>query len=112
VTKKPPPTTTTKRPAGAGKKAAADEKRPWLRDLARQMPQLPPAPKRLSTAHLLDKAQVCAIANVSFPTIWQCVFPRSRVVGGKSMWLSNEVDDWLRSLPVRRLKGDAPTEAA
>jgi predicted DNA-binding transcriptional regulator AlpA len=62
---------------------------------------------------LVDKAQVCAIANVTFATIWAWMragkFPRSRVVGGKSMWLSTEVDQWLAELPVRALKGDAPT---
>jgi predicted DNA-binding transcriptional regulator AlpA len=40
------------------------------------------------------------------------MFPRARVVGGKSMWLSSEIDEWLASLPVRPLKGDAPVEAA
>jgi predicted DNA-binding transcriptional regulator AlpA len=63
-----------------------------------------------SRLHLLDKAEVCAIANVTFPTIWLWMqrgkFPRSRVVGGKSMWLSTEVDAWLANLPVRPLKGD------
>jgi predicted DNA-binding transcriptional regulator AlpA len=33
-------------------------------------------------------------------------FPRSRVVGGKSMWLLREIEEWMASLPVRRLKGD------
>src|SRR5262249_48492326 len=59
---------------------------------------------------LLDKTEVCRIANVTFPTVWQWMrdgkFPRSRVVGGKSMWLSSEVEDWLASLPLRPLKGD------
>ena len=39
-------------------------------------------------------------------------FPRSRVVGGKSMWLSTEVDAWMSALPLRPLKGDTPLEAA
>jgi predicted DNA-binding transcriptional regulator AlpA len=34
-------------------------------------------------------------------------FPRSRVVGGKSMWRSDEVQAWLDALPVRPLKGDS-----
>jgi predicted DNA-binding transcriptional regulator AlpA len=34
-------------------------------------------------------------------------FPRSRVVGGKSMWLLSEIEEWMAALPVRRLKGDA-----
>jgi predicted DNA-binding transcriptional regulator AlpA len=94
----------TKRPAAqvafaekaADTKAAAMISRPGLR--------------------LLDKSEVCAIANVTFPKIWTWqrsgMFPRARVVGGKSMWLSSEIDDWLTSLPVRPLKGDAPVEAA
>jgi predicted DNA-binding transcriptional regulator AlpA len=40
-------------------------------------------------------------------------FPRARVVGGRSMWLSTEVDAWLAALPVRPLKGDnRPLDAA
>ena len=67
----------------------------------------PPAP--LST-RLLSKREVLAIANVSYPTLWswmrQGKFPRSRVVGGKSMWLSTDIEAWLATLPVRKLKGD------
>ena len=47
---------------------------------------------------------------VSFPTIWAWMragtFPRSRIVGGKSMWLSTEIEAWLAALPLRHLKGD------
>ena len=128
---------TTKRPAAqvaASKKAAAikaaakQPQRLWLQTLARQLPpltdeSLPSAPERMCAAHqsqgpprLLDKAQVCAIANVSFPTVWAWMragqFPRSRVVGGKSMWLSTEIEAWLVALPVRVLKGDTPLEVA
>jgi predicted DNA-binding transcriptional regulator AlpA len=128
-------TTKTKKPAAqvepankaAALKATADAKRrqpPWLRDLARELPplndeQLLPAPERKWSANLsqgpprlLDKAQVCAIANASYPTLWSWMrdgrFPRSRVVGGRSMWLSTEVEQWMQRLPVRVLKGDAP----
>ena len=63
---------------------------------------------------LLAKHEVMAIANVSFPTIWLWMrdgkFPRSRIVGGKSMWLSSEIEAWLAGLQVRPLKGDAPSE--
>jgi predicted DNA-binding transcriptional regulator AlpA len=115
----------------AALKAAADEKRPqpsWLQNLARQLPplsneQLPPAPERTWAANLsqgpprlLSKSDICAITNVSYPTIWGWMrdgkFPRSRVVGGKSMWLSTEIERWLAALPVRPLKGDAPLEVA
>jgi predicted DNA-binding transcriptional regulator AlpA len=65
---------------------------------------------------LLDKAHVMAIANASFPTIWAWMrnnkFPRSRIVNGRSMWLSSEINNWLAALPVRTLKGDnAPGDA-
>jgi hypothetical protein len=34
-------------------------------------------------------------------------FPRSRIVGGRSMWLASEVSDWVAGLKKRPLKGDA-----
>jgi predicted DNA-binding transcriptional regulator AlpA len=95
----------------------------WLRLKAaprvatRELDDVQPAPERMRAAdrsqgppYLLDKAQVCAIANVSFPTVWAWMragqFPRSRVVGGKSMWVSTEIEAWMAALPVRPLKGD------
>jgi len=64
---------------------------------------------------LLDRIEVCAIANVTYPTIWAWMrdgkFPRSRIVGGKSMWLSSEIEEWLASLPVRPLKGDKQSDS-
>jgi predicted DNA-binding transcriptional regulator AlpA len=67
-----------------------------------------PAPR------LLNKREVCALAGgVSFPTIWAWMragtFPRARIVGGKSMWVSTEIDTWIAGLPVRPLKGDEAT---
>jgi predicted DNA-binding transcriptional regulator AlpA len=64
---------------------------------------------------LLDRHEVCAICGVTYQIIWrrmrQGSFPRSRIVGGRSMWLSDEVEQWLRNLPVRPLKGDALVES-
>ena len=69
------------------------------------------AAKARHADRLLTKPEVCAIAHVSYPTLWQWMlagkFPRSRIVAGRSMWLSTEVDAWLAELPVRPLKGDA-----
>jgi predicted DNA-binding transcriptional regulator AlpA len=69
---------------------------------------------RAPPVRLLDKNDILAITNVTFPTIWAWMragtFPRSRVVGGKSMWLSSEIEQWLVELPVRALKGDAEVE--
>jgi predicted DNA-binding transcriptional regulator AlpA len=63
------------------------------------------------SVRLLDKHEVCAIANVTYPTLWawmrKSTFPRSRIVGEKSMWLSTDIDAWLAGLQVRPLKGDA-----
>ena len=63
---------------------------------------------------LLDKGEVTAIANVTFPTIWSWMqrgkFPRGRIVGGKTQWLSSDVEAWLAGLPPCRLKGDAPDQ--
>ena len=63
---------------------------------------------------LLDKGEVTAIANVTFPTIWSWMqrgkFPRGRIVGGKTQWLSSDIEAWLAALPPCRLKGDAPSD--
>jgi predicted DNA-binding transcriptional regulator AlpA len=60
---------------------------------------------------LLSKYEVMTITGMSYPTLWAWMrdgrFPRSRIVGGKSMWLSTEIEEWLAGLPVRPLKGDA-----
>ena len=65
---------------------------------------------------LLSKYEVMTITGMSYPTLWAWMrdgrFPRSRIVGGKSMWLSTEIEEWLAGLPVRPLKGDAPDEVA
>jgi prophage regulatory protein len=59
---------------------------------------------------LLFKPEVIERTGLSFPTIWGLMrkgeFPRSRIVGGRSAWLSSEIDAWIRRLPVRKLKGD------
>src|ERR1700731_1329715 len=70
------------------------------------------APPRV---RLLDKHEILAITGTSFPTVWSWMrakppkFPRSRVMGGKSVWLSTEVEEWMAALPLRRPKGDANT---
>jgi predicted DNA-binding transcriptional regulator AlpA len=63
---------------------------------------------------LLSKPEVIAITGASFVTIWTWMrdgkFPHARIAGGRSMWRSDEIDAWLAGLPIRPLKGDAPTE--
>src|SRR5262245_17418457 len=86
-------------------------------------PAAPAAPKAKtkpsnpsSDTRLLSKSEVLAIANVTYPTLWAWMrngtFPRSRVAGGRSMWLSTEVEAWLAQLPIRPLKGDTAAHAA
>lgn len=65
---------------------------------------------------LLSKAEVVAITGHSFTTIWKWMragkFPAARSCGGRvgnghshedgsqrAVWLSSEVDAWMRSLP-------------
>jgi predicted DNA-binding transcriptional regulator AlpA len=64
---------------------------------------------------LLSRPEILEITGVTFPTIWAWMrggtFPRSRIVGGRSMWRSDEIDAWMAALPVRPLKGDAEAEA-
>jgi predicted DNA-binding transcriptional regulator AlpA len=59
---------------------------------------------------LLGKPEILVLTGLTYPTIWKMMragaFPRSRVVGGKSKWRSDEVEHWLADLPVRKLKGD------
>jgi predicted DNA-binding transcriptional regulator AlpA len=72
------------------------------------------APRAPPDTRLLSKPEVLAIVGVTYPSLWAWMrngtFPRSRVVGGRSMWLSTEVDAWIAGLPIRRLKGDAAAE--
>jgi prophage regulatory protein len=95
--------------------------KPWLkatalRAPAREKPQ-PPAEvaKRFDIPRLLNRPEVCAIAGVTYPTVWAMMqdgsFPRSRVIGGKTRWLSTEVEQWVRDLPVRQLLIDKSPEA-
>lgn len=74
--------------------------------------QATPAPP----VRLLSKAEVLRITGVSFQSLWVWMragkFPRARIAGvggnsSRSVWRSDEVDEWLASLPVRRLRGDA-----
>jgi predicted DNA-binding transcriptional regulator AlpA len=95
------------------KKKKAATQPAWLRPaslnhpLAVESPLLPPQ----GEPRLLDRHKTCELADATYSTLWAWMragkFPRSRIVGGRSMWLSTEVFAWMASLPVRRLKGDA-----
>lgn len=59
---------------------------------------------------LLSKLEVVDRVGASYPSIWQWMragtFPRSRSLGGKTVWIAAEVEAWICSLPASRLKGD------
>jgi len=71
---------------------------------------------RAPPIRLLGKPEILQITGVTFPTIWAWMrknqFPRCYVIGrsssSKSVWRSDEVDQWLAGLSLRPLKGDAP----
>jgi predicted DNA-binding transcriptional regulator AlpA len=70
-------------------------------------------PEPANQIRLLDRHEVCALADVTYPTIWAWMiageFPRGRTVGGSNRvrWRSDEVDAWIAGLPPSKLKGDA-----
>jgi predicted DNA-binding transcriptional regulator AlpA len=101
----------------ASKAAPAKKKPPaWLnanrKERHRAARKAERKPKRApqGVPRLLNRHEICAIAGCSFQIIWRRMragtFPRSRIVGGRSMWLSTEVEAWLHALPLRPLKGD------
>jgi predicted DNA-binding transcriptional regulator AlpA len=59
---------------------------------------------------LICKSELLKRVPLSFPTIWKMMqqnqFPRARVIGGKSVWIESEVDDFLAALPLRHYKND------
>jgi len=57
---------------------------------------------------LLSKRRVLARIPVPTPWTWMRAgkFPRAKDIGGKSVWLASEVEEWIAALPLRKLKGD------
>jgi predicted DNA-binding transcriptional regulator AlpA len=119
-------TTITAAQGAAAKKATAEgekhSRRPWIHRLGKRATPVSAAgamrapPRQVTAARvatnirpqLLTRQEVVALAGVTYPTIWLWMregrFPRSRAVGGKSMWLASEIDAWVAALPVRSLK--------
>jgi prophage regulatory protein len=58
----------------------------------------------------LSKPDVLERVGVSYVSIWTWMragkFPRSVQIGGKVAWYQHEVEDWIASRPIQRLKGD------
>jgi predicted DNA-binding transcriptional regulator AlpA len=92
----------------------SNPQKPWLRPAALHAPareKQKPSPteiaERVGMPRLLDRVQP-TMATTSCRTLWTMMrnnkFPHGLVVGGKSMWRSDELAAWMASLPVRRLK--------
>jgi predicted DNA-binding transcriptional regulator AlpA len=73
-------------------------------------------PRAPPSVLLLSKTDIVGITGVTYPTIWKWMnagtFPRSRVVGGKAMWRSDDVKAWFDALPMQTLKCDKQKEEA
>jgi prophage regulatory protein len=58
----------------------------------------------LSRREMLDRVKQ------SYTKVWRLMqkneFPRSRDVGGKVAWIESEIDDWILSRQVVKLKGE------
>jgi prophage regulatory protein len=57
----------------------------------------------------LSKRQVLAKVPVTAPTLWawtrQGKFPKPRALGpNRTVWIEAEVDEWMRSQPIRQYK--------
>jgi predicted DNA-binding transcriptional regulator AlpA len=65
----------------------------------------PERPRRLITKRELRRR-----VPLSFPTIWKMMrqnrFPPARIIGGKTVWLEDEIDALFDTLPLRRYKSD------
>jgi predicted DNA-binding transcriptional regulator AlpA len=67
-----------------------------------------------SPPRLIDKNELLRRVPFTFPTIWKWMrekdvdgkpaFPCSRDTGGKTTWVESEIDNWIRTRPM---KGDA-----
>jgi predicted DNA-binding transcriptional regulator AlpA len=67
-------------------------------------------------SRLIYKRELLRLVGLSYPTIWKMMrehrFPRSVVIGSRSAWHSDQIEDFLAKLPTRRLKGDPPEPQA
>jgi predicted DNA-binding transcriptional regulator AlpA len=73
--------------------------------------------KDAPVSRFISRSQVLDRVGLSYPTVWDLMrhgkFPRSRSLGGRSMWIEREIELWILGRPVRKLKGDPrPGKAA
>ncbi len=73
--------------------------------------------KASAKLRLLSRDEVVARIGLSYPSIWklmnQGVFPRARQISPERVgWVSQEIDDWIKGLPIRPLSEREHEEAA
>jgi prophage regulatory protein len=59
---------------------------------------------------LLGKREVMDRVDLGYTTIWKLMcegkFPHSReIAGNRVAWLESQIDEWMKTRPMRRLKG-------
>ena len=56
----------------------------------------------------LSKQQVLDRIPITGPTLWNWSrtgkFPRPRHIGSRTVWIADEVDEWMRTRPLRNYK--------
>ena len=56
----------------------------------------------------LSKQQVLARIPITGPTLWHWSrtgkFPKPRFIGSRTVWIADEVDEWMRTRPMRNYK--------
>jgi prophage regulatory protein len=87
------------------------KKKPSPAARVRAAPDPDPAPPRPPPLRLLKRSEVLARVGATYPSVWKWMregkFPRAReLTNGRIAWLESEIEAWIESLPVRKLKGD------
>src|SRR5262245_58581913 len=81
---------------------------------ARRLPEPEPEPQQLplfeGPPRLLSASEVAELLGISRVSLWQWTvdgkFPKARDLNGHPVWRSNEVQQFLDRLPLRRTKAD------
>jgi prophage regulatory protein len=59
---------------------------------------------------LIGKQELIHMVGLGYTTIWKLMcegkFPHSReIAGNRVAWLESQIDEWMKTRPMRRLKG-------
>ena len=65
-------------------------------------------PKQADTIKFLAKQEVLRRIPITGPTLWHWSrtgrFPQPRFIGNRTVWIENEVEEWMRTRPTRNYK--------